>query len=463
MGMLEENIARDLIGAGLAYGASFVDIYVEKTASSVVSIRDRVVKDIKTGTDFGIGLRVIFGDKSIYAYTNIAEREELLRIMKLICSLDQRSQLIQGPRAFVQRRAQQRLTVPQGLDRDSGYENKIQYLLSIDAAARKNQSISQVDISSLQKWQSIEVFDSEGLMLTDERHYTRVPVTAIATDGQKQARAFSGPGAAQGWEYMATIQPEQLADELVRRALTVLHADPCPAGKMPVVIDNGFGGVIFHEACGHLLETTSVEKKASVFHDKMGQIIAHEAVSAVDDGTIPGLWGSLNVDDEGMETQKTQLIQNGKLNSFLVDRLGSIKTGFARTGSGRRQSYKFAPASRMRNTYIEAGPHTLEEILATVPHGLYAKVMGGGSVSPGTGDFNFAVEEAYLIKDGKIDKPVRGATLIGSGPEVLRKISMVGKNLELAPGMCGSVSGSIPVTVGQPSLKVDEILVGGEA
>ena len=254
-----------------------------------------------------------------------------------------------------------------------------------------------------------------------------------------------------------------MAETLVKRALTVLHADPCPAGKMPVVIDNGFGGVIFHEACGHLLETTSVEKKASVFHDKMGELIAHEAVSAVDDGTIPGLWGSIRVDDEGMDTQKTQLIQNGRLSSFLVDRLGSMKTGYARTGSGRRQSYKYAPASRMRNTYIEAGHYTLEEILATVQNGLYAKVMGGGSVSPGTGDFNFAVEEAYLIHNGRIGKAVRGATLIGTGPEVLKKISMVGKDLLLAPGMCGSVSGSIPVTVGQPALKVDEILVGGEA
>ncbi len=463
MGMLEESIARELIGAGLSFGASFVDLYVEKTASSVISIRDRVVKDIKTGTDFGIGIRVIFGDKSIYAYTNIAEREELLRIVGILCSLDKQSQRVNAPLSFMAQKPKELWPVSKGLDRDSTYEAKIAYLMSIDAAVRKHASISQVDISSLQKWQSIQVFDSEGLHLQDERHYTRVPVTAIATDGSKQARAFSGPGAARGWEYIESIAPEQLSEELVRRALTVLHADPCPAGKMPVIIDNGFGGVIFHEACGHLLETTSVEKKASVFHDKMGEMIAHEAVSAVDDGTIPGLWGSLGVDDEGMPTQKTQLIQGGRLTSFLVDRLGSLKTGYARTGSGRRQSYKFAPASRMRNTYIEAGPHTLEEMLATVPKGLYAKVMGGGSVSPGTGDFNFAVEEAYLIKDGRIDKPVRGATLIGTGPDILRKISMVGKNLELAPGMCGSVSGSIPVTVGQPSLKVDEILVGGEA
>lgn len=461
--MLETSIAQDVITAGLGYGASFVDIYVEKTVYSTIGIRDSAVKDIKTGVDFGIGIRALFGEQSVYGYTNISERQELLRIIKLLCELDKRAPQTK-PIHFRTAPARQSATRAQlGLDRASAYDDRIAFLMQIDQATRRHASISQVDIGTLQKWQSIQVFDSEGLAIADERHYTRLPVTAIATDGGQQARSFVGPGAAQGWEYALTLNPEQMASELIQRALTVLKADPCPAGKMPVVIDNGFGGVIFHEACGHLLETTSVEKKASVFHDKMGEMIAHEAVSAVDDGTIPGLWGSLDLDDEGMATQKTQLIKNGRLNSFLVDRLGSTKTGYARTGSGRRQSYKFAPASRMRNTYIEAGQHSLEAMIGSVKDGLYAKVMGGGSVSPGTGDFNFAVEEAYLIKNGKIDKAVRGATLIGTGPEVLQKISMVGSQLEYAPGMCGSVSGSIPVTVGQPPLKVDEILVGGEA
>ena len=460
--MLETSVAQDVIGAGLGLGASFVDIYVEKTVYSTIGIRDSQVKDIKTGTDFGIGIRAIFGNQSVYGYTNIMERDELLRIIRLICELDRRAPEAKA-KDFRTPAATRRNPAQQGLDRPQPYDERIQFLLGIDRAVRKNSAITQVDIGTLQKWQNVQVFDSEGLSISDQRHYIRVPVTAIAADGSKQASAFAGPGAAQGWEFAQTIQTEELAATLVQRALTVLHADPCPAGKMPVVIENGFGGVIFHEACGHLLETTSVEKKASVFHDKMGEMIAHEAVSAVDDGTLPGLWGSLDLDDEGMQTQRTQLIKNGRLNSFLVDRLGAQKTGYARTGSGRRQSYKFAPASRMRNTFIEAGPHNLEEMISGVKYGLFAKVMGGGSVSPGTGEFNFAVEEGYLIKDGKIDKAVRGATLIGTGPEVLRKISMVGSNLEYAAGMCGSVSGSIPVTVGQPALKVDDILVGGEA
>lgn len=460
--MLDSRTAQDVISAGCDLGASFVDIFVERSVYEAITLRDSEVKDIKTGTDFGIGIRAIFGHKSVYGYTNIAEKEELLRILRLICEMDKTGKS-QSPRNFNHQKIAGQIKIEQGLNKPSLYEEKIAFLRSVDEAVRKNSKVTQFDALSMQKWQTIQVFDSEGLAMEDERHAIRIPMTVITADGSNQARAFTGPGGTRGWELAKTIRPEEVADTLVRRALTVLNADPCPAGKMPVVIDNGFGGVIFHEACGHLLETTSVEKKASVFHDKMGEMIASSVVSAVDDGTIPGQWGSLMVDDEGMPTQKTQLIKDGRLNSFLVDRLGSMKTGYERTGSARRQSYKYAPASRMRNTYIDAGHDDMQDMIASVSFGLYAKVMGGGSVTPGTGDFNFAVEEAYIIKDGKIGKAVRGATLIGSGPQVLKSISMVGKNLELSPGMCGSVSGSINVTVGQPSIKVDEILVGGEA
>lgn len=240
-----------------------------------------------------------------------------------------------------------------------------------------------------------------------------------------------------------------------------LFADACPSGEMPVIIGNGFGGVIFHEACGHLLETTSVAKKASVFHDKMGEMIANSAVNAVDDGTLVNEWGSINIDDEGVETQRTQLIKEGQLTGFMVDKMGGLKTGYASTGSGRRESYKYAPTSRMRNTFIEPGNSSLDEMLAGVERGIYAKKMGGGSVQPGTGEFNFSVQEAYLIENGKITKPLKSATLISTGPKVLKEISMVGSDFELAAGMCGSVSGSVPTTVGQATLKVDNILVGG--
>ena len=229
---------------------------------------------------------------------------------------------------------------------------------------------------------------------------------------------------------------------------------------MPAVLANRFGGVIFHEACGHLLETTQVERGTTPFADKVGDLIAHEAVTAIDEGLSDGAFGSLCMDDEGMEPQRTVLIENGVLKRFLSDRAGELRTGHARTGSGRRQGHSFAAASRMRNTFIAAGPHSPDELIASVDQGLYCKSMGGGSVGP-TGQFNFAVEEGYLIENGKLTKPVKGATLIGEAKEVMPRISMCANDLELAAGFCGSVSGSIFVTVGQPHIKVDSITVGG--
>jgi TldD protein len=315
----------------------------------------------------------------------------------------------------------------------------------------------------LQREQNIEIFNSDGLHIADTRHYCRFISMAVAQDGQEQSNGHHMPGALRGWDFHQDVNPEELGIEAARVALITLGADDCPSGDMPVVLGNGFGGVIFHEACGHLLETTAVAKKASVFHDQLDEMIANPVVNAVDDGIMTGEWGSINIDDEGMETQRTQLIKDGRLVNFLADRMGAQKTGYARTGSGRRQSYKFAPASRMRNTFIEAGDHELDEMIGSIDTGIYARKMGGGSVMPGTGEFNFTVIEPYLIEGGKVTKPLKSATLISTGPEVLKQISMVGKNFVLAAGMCGSVSGAIPASVGQPAIKVDSILVGGQS
>ena len=230
---------------------------------------------------------------------------------------------------------------------------------------------------------------------------------------------------------------------------------------MPVVLGNGFGGVIFHEACGHPLETEAIRKNASPFCGKLGEKVAQPVLTAIDDGTIAQRWGSLNIDDEGMPSKRTVLIENGVLKSYLSDRIGARQVEMERTGSARRESYKFAPVSRMRNTFIDNGHDTFIDMIASIDFGLYAKKMGGGSVNPATGEFNFAVQEGYAIRNGKIAEPVRGATLIGKGFEVLPRISMIGNDLELAAGMCGASSGWVPTTVGQPSLKIDSILVGG--
>ena len=231
---------------------------------------------------------------------------------------------------------------------------------------------------------------------------------------------------------------------------------------MPVVIDNEFGGVIFHEACGHSLEATSVAKGTSEFTGKLGEMIASPCVTAVDDATIPHGWGSQNIDDEGMPTQKNILIENGILKGYLIDRFNARRMEAIPTGSGRRESYQLAPTSRMSNTYIANGEYSCQEIIASVDEGLYAKKLGGGSVDPATGEFNFAVLEGYLLKDGKIQNPVRGASLIGKGSEILKRIDMVGDNLAFGTGMCGSESGSVPAFVGQPMIRVSAMTVGGK-
>lgn len=459
MQLLNSLVANDIIHHGLSLGADFVDVFIERTQSEALVYKNSRPEDSQSGTIFGIGIRLIHGEQSLYGYTNSTDREELLRITSLLGSR------IGGKiaPAAINFEKLSYPKVPVLKDKEVDAKHRLQYLNSINERLRKDQKVAQVMLSFTKKKQFIEVYNSEGLFAQEERPYIRLFHHVVMKDGNLQSEAYHGPGAIGGWEFMENLKHEEICDTLLKQATTMLYASPCPAGKLPVVIDSGFGGVIFHEACGHLLETTSVEKKASVFWDKMGQEIAHPALTAVDDGTVDGEWGSLSIDDEGMPTQKTTLIENGVLKRFISDRMGERKTGHKRTGSGRRQSYKFAPASRMRNTYIDKGNYSFDQLITSVPDGLYAKKMGGGSVNPATGEFNFAVQEAYLIKNGKITTPVKGATLIGTGPDIMRKISMVGKDLQLMAGMCGSVSGSIPTTVGQPPLKVDEILVGGEA
>ena len=259
------------------------------------------------------------------------------------------------------------------------------------------------------------------------------------------------------------ISPESVGEEAARQALVSLQAVPCPSGVMPVAIENGFGGVIFHEACGHSLEATSVAIGMSQMAGKIGELVANPNVTAIDDGTIPNAWGSCNIDDEGEPMQRRVLIENGILKSYMIDRLGARRMGMPHTASGRRQSYAFEPTSRMTNTFIAAGSDRNEDIIASIENGIYCAAMGGGSVNPFTGAFNFSVREGYMIRNGKICESVRGASLIGTGSDIIQKIDMVGTNLDTAQGMCGSSSGSIPTDVGQPLIRVSEITVGGQA
>ncbi|WP_407333676.1 TldD/PmbA family protein [Enterovibrio sp. 27052020O] len=459
--MLNTNTAKAVIDHALFLGADFAELFIERHHSGSVEVLSGDVDKVNSGIDFGIGIRLFFGHKVLYGYTNSQDEEKLKQVTSLLCAKDKRDQIANaGAINLTINGDRHPVTMP--FTTDNHVEQKIAFLKRVDATARaQSDKISQVIGRIMQREQQIEIFNSTGLHIQDTRHYTRIASSVVATHGNEQSTGYEAPGMLSGWEFNSHVDPESLGEMASKQALIKLGAAACPSGEMPVVIGNGFGGVIFHEACGHLLETTSVAKKASVFHDKMGEMIANPVVNAVDDGLMKNEWGSINIDDEGMETQHTQLIKDGKLTSFMVDHMGSLKTGFARTGSGRRESYKYAPTSRMRNTYIEAGHDELEDMIGGIERGIYAKKMGGGSVQPGTGEFNFAVQEAYLIENGKVTTPLKSATLISTGPKVLKEISMVGKDFELAAGMCGSVSGSVPTTVGQPALKVDNILVGG--
>ena len=461
--MLNSQVANTVIDHALSLGADFAELFVERNQVNVINSLSSEVQSVQSGIDFGIGIRMIYGNKVLYGYTNRNDEAQLKKIASALAAKDLRDPTTSSA-SFNFIEPTELHPVGLALSQGSEVASKVAHLLKADAAARKASNlISQTRGTCMQRQQAIEIFNSEGLHTSDTRHYIRTSLIAIASDGNEQATGSRTEGGLQGWEIHEQIDAEATGEEAARQALVNLSAHPCPSGRMPVVIGNGFGGVIFHEACGHLLETTAVAKKASVFHDQLGEIIAHPAVSAVDDGTLTKEWGSINIDDEGMQTRKTQLIKDGKLTSFLVDRLGSQQTGLDRTGSGRRESYKFAPASRMRNTFIEVGNDSFEEMISSMQRGIYASHMGGGSVQPGTGEFNFSVTEGYYVENGKIQHPVKAATLISTGPAVLKEISMVGSDFALASGMCGSVSGAVPTTVGQATLKVDDILVGGNA
>jgi TldD protein len=463
--MISPILVQKILEAALSGGADFADLFVEETYSSELSMVDSKPAKALVGRLYGAGLRLFYGHEQIYVTSNDLSEASLMK-MAFAAAKAKGGGRVAEPRKVQawEKTPYDSLHVYGTRPAEYDREKKFGFLQTMDRAARdRSAMVVQVEPRLLEKTQTVLIANSDGLWIEDERNWVRAFVHVMLEDHGVKQDGYANDGTLGTSEFFETVDFVKLAHKAVDRAALLIHADYAPAGEMPVIIDNAFGGVIFHEACGHGLETTSVAKGASVFCGKLGEKIAHECVTAVDDGTLVNTWGSLTVDDEGLPTQKTVLIENGVLKSYIVDQMGARQTGHQVTGSGRRQSYKFAPASRMRNTFIAPGKDKLEDMIRDIDYGLYAKDMGGGSVSPGTGDYNFGVQEAWLIRNGKLEKPVKGATLIGRGIETLGKITRVADNFELAPGMCGSVSGNIPTTVGQPAILVSSILVGGRA
>ncbi|MBR4164087.1 MAG: TldD/PmbA family protein [Solobacterium sp.] len=460
--MLEKNKLEKYLSRCMASEADFAEIYEEYEVSEIISMLDEKVEDINKTVLSGIGIRLYKGVESVYAYSNETEEETLLA---LIDDLRNSIGLKEEEENVVLTRVEYENNNPVKIDfEETSLKDKSSLLeRACLSAKRKDERIVKVQADLLNVKQNVQISNSEGRLISDERVRTRLMVVAYGQEGNNLQSGADRPGAGMGLEFYETVTPEMAGEEAARNALVNLQAKDCPGGKMPVVIDNGFGGVIFHEACGHALEATSVARNMSVFCGKLGKQIANTCVTAVDDGTIPNAWGSQNIDDEGNFQKRRVLIENGILKSYLIDRLNGRRMNMESTSSSRRQSYRFEPTSRMTNTFICEGNSSFDELFEGIEKGLYAKKMGGGSVNPQTGEFNFAVNEGYMIENGKITYPVKGASLIGNGAEILMNIEKVCNNLERGQGMCGSLSGSIPTDVGQPAILVSSITVGGTA
>jgi TldD protein len=455
-----------LLGLGRASGADFIEFFLERVNYISCTAENDAITNIAPALTTGAGVRVFRGLTDCYVSTNDVTFAGLKSALEK--AIDILGLQLPAPGAFIPATNLEPL-------RDYGTLREKDKWMSESSSMREMGDILLAANSRLQQkathvqsrradyfrnWQEVLVVASDGTFARDVRLTQSVGFNLLCADGDQRSSISermgdtSNPGFLRTWDYETT------AETVAESAGKMLYADYVESGSYPIVMANKFGGVIFHEACGHLLETTQIEKRTTPFLDKKGEKIAHENVTAWDEGLSSNAFGTIAMDDEGMPAQRTLLIENGILKNFISDRAGFMRTGHPRTGSGRRQNYAFSAASRMRNTYIAPGEYSVDDLLASVDRGIYCKKMGGGSVGV-VGQFNFAVDEAYLIENGKLTKPLKGATLIGDATEIMPKISMCANDIDLAAGFCGSVSGTVYTTVGQPHIKVDSITVGG--
>ncbi|NES70727.1 MAG: TldD/PmbA family protein, partial [Okeania sp. SIO2D1] len=455
-----------LLGLGRAAGADFVEFFLERVNYISCLAEEDKITSITPRLSTGAGVRVFRGKADCYVSTNDLSFSGLKAVLEkglAILGLQ-----LPAPHAYIPEINLEPLrdygaiaSKDNWLINCSSMRQMGEVLLDANQALGKKASHVQSRVGRyFRDWQEVMVAASDGTFARDIRLTQSMGMNILCADGAHRTSNSQRDGNTGDPDFLRNWDYQTVTAQLAESAGKMLYADYVESGTYPIIMANKFGGVIFHEACGHLLETTQIERKTTPFMDKKGEKIAHESLTAWDEGLSDKAFGTIDMDDEGMPVQRTLLIENGVLKNFLADRTGSWRTGHPRTGSGRRQSYAYAAASRMRNTYIAPGNYSVEDLFNSIDKGIYCKKMGGGSVGP-TGEFNFGVEEAYLIEHGKITKPLKGAILIGEAKEIMNRISMCSEDLGLAAGFCGSVSGSIYVTVGQPHLKVDSITVGG--
>jgi TldD protein len=459
--LVEAALAERVVKRALAHGGDFAELYCEERNGFGLSIDESRIERVQRGAERGAGVRVISGETSYFAHVDGLDERDLERAAAAVAAATRRErhevaalEALNAPR--LQEIAVEPARVPA--------ERKAELLRSCDEAARgAGAEVAQVQASYAEGRRRITVANSEGRFAADDRTRVRLGVQVVAKRDGTVETGFETLGGHTGFELVENGAAERIAERGAKVALTLLDADPAPAGAMPVVVGGGFGGVLFHEMTGHGLEADHVQKRASVYTGKLGERVAAPELDAFDDGRLPGEWGTDAIDDEGTPAQRTAVIHAGRITSYLYDLVRARKDGVSSTGNGRRESFRHLPIPRMTNTYIAPGEAQPEELIAEVERGFYAVSFAGGQVDPTTGDFVFGVSEGYLIESGKVTRPCRGATLIGNCLDALAAIDAVACDFEMKTGFCGKGGQRVPVGTGQGHVRIRELTVGGTA
>jgi len=458
--VLDPELVSQLLAEALSSGGRFAELFAEIRSSTSIRLDDGKIEEVVSGRDRGAGVRVYHGDAQAYAFSNRLEPNALLEAARVAAGAVRQSARVASV-VDLRQGEPHRHVVDEPIQMVS-VDRKVGWLREADDAARSlDPSVRQVMGSYVDSRQQVLVATSEGLWAEEERPRVRLVIQVVASRDGVMQTGHEGPGGLTGAELLRRFPPAQTGERAARQAVATLDGNPSPAGEMAVVLGPGGGGILFHEACGHGLEADHIQKDASIFKGKLGQRLASSLVIGVDDGTVPSAWGSFAVDDEGTPAHRTVLFEGGELIGYLYDRFCADRDGVQSTGNGRRQSYAHLPVPRMSNSSILSGSDRADDIIASTNRGVYAKTLGGGQVNPATGDFVFGVSEGYLIEDGRITSPVRGANLIGNGPQILAAIDGVADDFETRDGVCGKEGQGAPVSNGSPTIRIARMTVGG--
>ncbi|MGA9372366.1 MAG: TldD/PmbA family protein [Solirubrobacterales bacterium] len=460
MTLIDPGLAGRALERALSRGGDFAELFCEERRGFALSIDESRVELPQSGSERGAGIRVIDGEVTRYAHVDGLAEEDLMNAAGgLASALDGGATEPLALRAADPPQLQEIEVDPASVPA----ERKAEILRELDERAREaGPEVTQASASYSEGRRRVAVFNSEGMEATDDRTRVRLGAQVVARRNGTVETGFETLGAHRGFELLDS-DPARIADQAARKALELLGADPAPAGELTVVVGGGFGGVLFHEMTGHGLEADAVQKGASVYAGKLGEKVAEPLLTAYDDGRMPGEWGTGAIDDEGTPCRQTPVIEEGRLTSYLYDRLRARRDGVESTGNGRRASFRDLPIPRMTNTYIEPGDADPRELISEVERGFYAVSFGGGQVEPATGDFVFGVSEGYLIEGGEVTRPCRGATLIGNCLQALARIDAVGSDFEMKTGFCGKSGQTAPVGTGQGHVRIKGMTVGGTA